>query len=71
MYERHNTTIVVFGGNQSRGIEYKGTSLSHDRTGGDCSCAYCDISGMAGGQVLEWADLNSEIKIAGVKDVKK
>ncbi|THH12597.1 hypothetical protein EW146_g7542 [Bondarzewia mesenterica] len=37
MFERHNTSIAVFGG-------------------------------MAGNQVLEWTDLDSEIKTAGVKD---
>ncbi|KAH9012207.1 hypothetical protein EDB84DRAFT_1645112 [Lactarius hengduanensis] len=47
MYERHQTKIVVFGGNQSQPIEYKG---------------------MAGSQVLEWVDFDSEIKTAGLKN---
>ena len=29
------------------------------------------FAGMAGNQVLEWADLDTEIKTAGVKDVNE
>jgi hypothetical protein len=29
------------------------------------------FAGMAGNQVLEWADLDTEIKTAGLKDVKE
>ncbi|KAI0050268.1 hypothetical protein FA95DRAFT_1603627 [Auriscalpium vulgare] len=47
MYERHNTTIAVFGGKPGESMEFKG---------------------MAGNQVLEWTDLDSEIKTAGLKD---
>ncbi|KAH8994242.1 hypothetical protein EDB92DRAFT_1850975 [Lactarius akahatsu] len=47
MYERHQTKMVVFGGNQSQPIEYKG---------------------MAGMQVFEWADLDSEIKTVSLKN---
>ncbi|KAI9431511.1 hypothetical protein H4582DRAFT_1822465 [Lactarius indigo] len=47
MYERHQTKIVVFGGDQSQPIEFKG---------------------MAGMQVLEWANFNSEIKTADLKN---
>ncbi|KAF8267502.1 hypothetical protein EI94DRAFT_1580944 [Lactarius quietus] len=47
MYENYQTKMVVFGGNQSRSIEYKG---------------------MAGMQVLEWVDFDSQIKTAGLKN---
>jgi len=47
MWERHNTTIAVFGGRPGQSIEFKG---------------------MAGYQVLEWSDLDSEIKTAGLKN---
>ncbi|KAH9947801.1 hypothetical protein B0H21DRAFT_876506 [Amylocystis lapponica] len=47
MFERHNTSIAVFGGRPGDAIQYKG---------------------MAGNQVLEWVDIDSEIKTAGLKD---
>lgn len=47
MYEHYQTKIVVFGGNQSRPIEFKG---------------------MAGMQVLEWVDFDSQIKTSGLKN---
>lgn len=47
MYERHNTTIAVFGGKPGEVMQFKG---------------------MAGEQVLEWTDIDSEIKTAGLKD---
>jgi len=47
MYERHNTTIVNFGGKLNESMQYKG---------------------MAGAQVLEWADIDTEIKTTGVKN---
>jgi hypothetical protein len=48
MYERHNTTMAVFGGKPGLQMEYKG---------------------MAGQQVFDWFDLDSEIKTAGLADV--
>ncbi|TFK31947.1 hypothetical protein BDQ12DRAFT_671469 [Crucibulum laeve] len=47
MYEKHNTTIAVFGGKPGESMEFKG---------------------MSGNQVLEWTDLDSEIKTAGLKE---
>ncbi|KAH9849012.1 hypothetical protein C2E23DRAFT_841425 [Lenzites betulinus] len=47
MHERHNTPIVVFGGNALLPIQYKGT---------------------AGNQVLEWTDIDTEVKTANLKD---
>ncbi|KAI0317981.1 hypothetical protein OF83DRAFT_1057662 [Amylostereum chailletii] len=47
MFERHNSTIAVFGGKTGLDMEYKG---------------------MAGNQVLDWTELDSEIKTAGLKD---
>ncbi|KZT64325.1 hypothetical protein DAEQUDRAFT_39563 [Daedalea quercina L-15889] len=47
MYERHNTTIAIFGGKPNETMQFKG---------------------MAGEQVLEWADIDSEIKTAGLQD---
>ncbi|KAH9834949.1 uncharacterized protein C8Q71DRAFT_767699 [Rhodofomes roseus] len=47
MYERHNTTIAIFGGKPNETMQFKG---------------------MAGAQVLEWFDIDSEIKTAGLKD---
>lgn len=49
MYERHNTTVVNFGGKLNEPMQYKG---------------------MAGAQVLEWADIDTEIKTTGVKNVR-
>ncbi|KZT08170.1 uncharacterized protein LAESUDRAFT_78851 [Laetiporus sulphureus 93-53] len=47
MYERHNTTIAVFGGKPGETMQFKG---------------------MAGEQVLEWYDIDSEIKTAQLQD---
>ncbi|KAH9834923.1 uncharacterized protein C8Q71DRAFT_132075 [Rhodofomes roseus] len=47
MYERHNTTIAIFGGKPGETMQFKG---------------------MAGEQVLEWYDIDSEIKTAGLQD---
>ena len=49
MYERHNTTVAIFGGKPNETMQFKG---------------------MAGEQVLEWADIDSEIKTAGLQDVR-
>lgn len=48
MFERHNTTVAIFGGKPNETMQFKG---------------------MAGEQVLEWADIDSEIKTAGLQDV--
>lgn len=66
MRERHNTTIAVFGGRPGQGIEFKSNvhvtlSILIDEN---------TTSGMAGNQVLEWTDLDSEIKTAGLKKVR-
>ncbi|KAH9053619.1 hypothetical protein EDB87DRAFT_1569228 [Lactarius vividus] len=54
MFERHQTKIAVFGGNPSQPIQFKGTSPS--------------TIFQTGNQVLGWADLDTEIKTAGLKD---
>ncbi|KAH8986939.1 hypothetical protein EDB86DRAFT_2809239 [Lactarius hatsudake] len=54
MFERHQTKMAVFGGNTSQSIQFKGTSPS----------MIC----VAGNQVLEWVDLDTEIKTAGLKN---
>lgn len=66
MRERHNTKIAVFGGRPGQGIEFKSNvhvtlSILIDEN---------TTSGMAGNQVLEWTDLDSEIKTAGLKKVR-
>ena len=71
MFERHQTKIAVFGGKSGEKMQYKGTIdlmfilLSH--------CVLKSLlslsTGMAGNQVLEWSDLDTEIKTAGVKSV--
>ena len=69
MYERHNTSIAVFGGDPKRPIQYKGTTPSTIlRREWMLTFAF---AGMAGNQVLGWPDLDSEIKTAGLKHVKK
>ncbi|KAH9030512.1 hypothetical protein EDB85DRAFT_1866414 [Lactarius pseudohatsudake] len=57
MFERHQTKIAVFGGNPSQSIQYKGTVK--------LTFAF---AAMAGNQVLEWFDLDTEIKTAGLKN---
>ena len=69
MFERHQTKIAVFGGNPSRPIEYKGTSPSTILRG-EWVLTFA-FAGMAGNAVLEWSDLDTEIKTAGLKDVRK
>ena len=69
MFERHQTKIAVFGGNASRPIQYKGTSFSTTlRVRRVLTFAF---AGVAGNQVLEWTDLDTGIKTAGLKDVKE
>jgi hypothetical protein len=67
MFERHQTKIAVFGGNHSQPIQYKGTSPYTMREEWVLTFSF---AGMAGNQVLEWADLDTEIKTAGLKDVR-
>ncbi|EIN14483.1 hypothetical protein PUNSTDRAFT_24244, partial [Punctularia strigosozonata HHB-11173 SS5] len=47
MYERHNTSVAIFGGKPGRKMQFKG---------------------MAGNQVLDWPDLDSEIITANLQD---
>lgn len=69
MYEHYQTKMVVFGGNQSQPIEYKGTSPCCD-VGGRRMLVFTELSaGMAGMQVLEWVEFDSQIKTAGLKNV--
>lgn len=70
MYENYQTRMVVFGGNQSRPIEYKGMSPSCDGRGRRILELTQLFAGMAGMQVLEWVDFDSQIKTAGLKNVK-
>jgi hypothetical protein len=72
MFERHHTKIAVFGGKPGENIEYKGKLFLSFAFYLDLLTAASEtISiGMAGNQVLEWADLDSEIKTAGLKNVR-
>jgi hypothetical protein len=69
MFELHGTKIAVFGGNPSQPIQYKGTSLSTSLQG-EWAFTF-DFAGVAASQVLEWVDLDTEIKTAGLKDVRE
>jgi hypothetical protein len=69
MFERHQTKIVTFGGFTDKPIEYKGISIL--QWGGLCGYSQPFFAGMAGAQVLEWVDLDSEIKTAGLKNVSR
>ena len=71
MYEHYQTKMVVFGGNQSRPIEYKGALPSCDIGGRRMLVLTGLFAGMAGMQVLEWVDFDSQIKTAGLKNVKE
>jgi hypothetical protein len=68
MFERHDTTMVTFGGHLSQTMEFKGTPFA----GGwrELWELIFVLAGMAGNQVLEWSDLDSEIKTAGLKGVR-
>ncbi|KAK7050013.1 hypothetical protein VNI00_005444 [Paramarasmius palmivorus] len=66
MNERLQTKIGIFGGRPGQEIEFKGMVVN-------ALLCITDLTvslrlGMAGNQVLEWADLDSEIKTAGLKD---
>ena len=67
MYELHGTKIATFGGNLNNSMEYKGSPFAGIWWG--LSEFIFVLAGMAGNQVLEWSDLDSEIKTAGLKDV--
>lgn len=70
MFERHNTKIAVFGGKPGEQVQYKGnSSFSFHLTVSSFHPTRCIFSGMAGNQVLEWYDIDTEIKSAGLKDV--
>jgi hypothetical protein len=67
MFELHGTKIATFGGRQDRTMQFKGTPFAGIWRG--LSELIFVLVGMAGNQVLEWSDLDSEIKTAGLKDV--
>jgi hypothetical protein len=67
MFERHGTKMVTFGGHPDQPIEFKGTQFAGIWRG-LWELTFV-LAGMAGNQVLEWSDLDSEIKTAGLKDV--
>jgi hypothetical protein len=69
MFERHGTRIATFGGHLDQSMEFKGTSFA-GIWGGLWELIFV-LVGMAGNQVLEWSDLDSEIKTAGLKDVSR
>ena len=71
MFERHQTKIAVFGGDQSKPIEFKGTSPSRDGVRRGVLVLTVIFAGMAGMQVLEWDTFESEIKTAGLTNVKE
>jgi hypothetical protein len=67
MFEHHDTKIVTFGGHLDQPMEFKGTPFAGIwRRLWELIFV---LAGMAGNQVLEWSDLDSEIKTAGLKDV--
>lgn len=69
MNELHNTKIAVFGGKPGEDVQFKGAS---NQFLGDLCDPYAQnlmYSGMAGNQVLEWTDIDTEIKSANLKDV--
>lgn len=69
MFERHGTKIAIFGGKPGEQLQYKG--LLHTLAAVMKTAYHTDTRGigMAGNQVLEWTDLDDEIKTAGVKNV--
>ncbi len=70
MNERHNTSTADFGGLPGAQFEFKGTHCVSIGIGMSVPLIteYVRI-GMAGNQVLEWFDIDSEIKTANLKDV--
>jgi hypothetical protein len=69
MYEGLMGKIAVFGGNSSQPIQYKGTS-PYTILRRDWMLTFA-FTGAAGNQALEWAELDTEIKTAGLKDVRE
>ena len=69
MYERHGVNMATFGANQNMSMEYKGTPFAGIWRG--LWELIFVLAGMAGNQVLEWSDLDSEIKTAGLKNVSE
>jgi hypothetical protein len=69
MFERHGTKMVTFGGHLNQSMEYKGTSFAEIWRG--LRELIFVLAGMAGNQVLEWSDLDGEIKTAGLKEVSR
>jgi len=67
MFERHGTKIATFGGHLDQSMEYKGTPFAGIRRV-LWELIYV-LAGLAGNQVLEWPDLDSEVKTAGLKEV--
>jgi hypothetical protein len=58
---------VTFGGHLDQSMEFKGTTFAKIWRG--LWELIFVLAGMAGNQVFEWSDLDSEIKTAGLKDV--
>jgi hypothetical protein len=67
MFEHHGTKIATFGGHLNQSMEFKGTQVAGIWRG--LWELIFVLVGMAGNQVLEWSDLDSEIKTAGLKGV--
>ena len=67
MNERHNAKMGVFGGKPGQQMEFKGKINDSKARKERLTCT---VSGMAGNQVLEWADLDTEIKTADLKNVR-
>lgn len=69
MFERHDIKIATFGGYLDRSMEFKGTSFAATWWG---SLTLMSVfTGTAGNQVLDWPDLDSDIKTAGLKNVSQ
>lgn len=64
--------MAVFGGKPGEDVQFKGTCILQGSAESPIACTILTmpfILGMAGNQVLEWADLDTEIKTANLKDV--
>ena len=68
MFERHNTKTAIFGGKPGEPMQYKGLS-SRNSYAAHSTELRVEHSGMAGNQVLDWVDLDTEIKTANLKNV--
>lgn len=67
MFERHGTKIATFGAYLDRPMEFKGTLFAGIWRG--LWTLMSVLAGTAGNQVLEWVDLDGDIKTAGLKNV--